>query len=342
MASSLPRLTPGQLAGRVIDVHAHLGFSIKAFVATEYPYAQSAEGLYYRQKANGIDAGVVFPFSPELYFDPVEYLEGNAVPAEKPLSAAPFETENRMILREVYEFCPEYQGRFLPFFGIDPGREVARQVAVLEELADRYPVYGMKVMATASQMPINMLLKEGRPLLDFARSRDLPLLFHTTGDPDEPYSHPRLCFEVIDANPDLRFALAHCIAFQKEWLDRASTAANVWVDTSAFVIQVQATHEGHPVMAKEADRLPADYTSPADVLARLVAAYPQMIIWGTDSPYYQFICRRKQGTGKGESAFREFRLKATYEDEKAALDSLPQEERTQISNKNTLRYLFGR
>lgn len=339
--SAFLRYTADQLAGRVIDVHTHLGFSIKALAALEYPYAQSAEGLYYRQKANGVDVSVVFPFSPELFFDPVEFLAGNAVPARQPLSPAPFETENRMILREIYEFCPEYRGRFMPFFGIDPGREVARQVAVLEELAKQYPVYGMKVMATASQMPINRLLEEGRPLLDFARSRNLPLLFHATADPDEPYSHAGLCFEVIDANPDLRFTLAHCIGFLKEWLDRAHAAPNVWVDTSAFVIQVQATHDNNPIMAKEADRFPADYSSPADVLQRMVKAYPDTILWGTDSPYYQFISRRKQGLGDGPSAFREFRLKARYEDEKAALDSLPPEDRARISNRNTLRYLFG-
>ncbi len=341
MTSRFARLRSEELAGCVIDVHAHLGFSIKALAALEYPYAQSAEGLYYRQKANGIDVSVVFPFSPELFFDPVAFLEGNAVPAKRPLSAAPFETENRMILREVYEFCPEYRGRFMPFFGIDPGREVARQVAVLEDLAEEYPVYGLKVMATASQMPVNRLLEEGRPLLEFARSRNLPLLFHTTADPDEPYSHPRLCFEVIDENPDLRFTLAHCIGFLKDWLDRADAAPNVWVDTSAFVIQVQATYENHPIMAGEADRFSADYRSPADVLRRLVAAYPNTILWGTDSPYYQFISRRKQGLGEGPAAFREFRLKATYEDEKRALDSLSPDDQVRVSNRNTLRFLFG-
>ena len=341
MSSPFPKIGPDQLAGKVIDVHAHLGFSIKAFAALEYPYAQSAEGLFYRQRANGVDVSVAFPFSPELFFEPSAFLEGNAVPAKKPLSAVPFETENRMLLREVYEFCPEYRGRFLPFFGVDPGRMAVEQVAVLESLADRYPVYGLKVMATASQMPINALLTEGRPLLDFARRRNLPFLFHTTVDSDEPFSHARLCFEVIDANPDLRFTLAHCIGFLQKWLDRADAAPNVWVDTAAFVIQVQAAHEGHPAMAQEPDRFPADYTSPADVIAKLVAAYPNTFLWGTDSPYYQFISRRKQGLGDDESAFREFRLKATYEDEKAALDSLPRPEQGRISNANTLRFLFG-
>ena len=194
--------------------------------------------------------------------------------------------------------APSTAAGFCRSSGSIPGRMAAEQVAVLESLADRYPVYGLKVMATASQMPINALLTEGRPLLEFARRRNLPFLFHTTVDPDEPFSHPRLCFEVIDANPDLRFTLAHCIGFLKKWLDRADAAPNVWVDTAAFVIQVQATHEGHPAMAQEPDRFPANYSSPADVIAKLVAAYPNTFLWGSDSPYYQFISRRKQGTGR--------------------------------------------
>jgi hypothetical protein len=61
------------------------------------------------------------------------------------------------------------------------------------------------------------------------------------------------------------------------------------------------------------------------------------MLWGSDSPWYTFICRRKQGEG----SYLEFRLKARYEDEKAALDALSDDLRVRACNSNTLRFLFG-
>ena len=113
---------------------------------------------------------------------------------------------------------------------------------------------------------------------------------------------------------------------------------NVWVDTSAMAIQVQVVASGSPVMATGSDRFDADYRDHRRVFVALAEAYPETILWGTDSPYYSFIARRKQGEG----AFAEFRLKARYEDEKAALDSLPADLREKVSNTNTLRFLFGK
>jgi len=60
---------PYSLSGGIVDAHAHVGMSIKAYANAEYPYCQSLEDLQYRQRANGVDYGVVFAFAPELYFD---------------------------------------------------------------------------------------------------------------------------------------------------------------------------------------------------------------------------------------------------------------------------------
>ena len=192
-------------------------------------------------------------------------------------------------------------------------------------------------MPVACQTAVTELLGQGRPLLDFARQRDLPFLFHTTVDPRETYSHARLAFEVIDANPDLRFCLAHCIAFHRAFLDRAAAMSNVWVDTSAMTIQVASAAAGMQICARGDDRFEADYSDFRRVMVALAEAYPETILWGTDSPFYSYICRRKQGAG----AYEEFRLKARYEDEKAALDALPDDLRKAVGNTNALRFLFG-
>ena len=87
------------------------------------------------------------------------------------------------------------------------------------------------------------------------------------------------------------------------------------------------------------DRFEADYSDHRRVMQRLVEAYPGMIVWGSDSPAYSYIVRRRQA--EAENAFEDFRLKATYEDEIAALNCLPAVRRQAVCNQNTLQFLFG-
>lgn len=330
-------LTRNDLAGKTIDAHSHLGFSLRAFAALGYPYAQSLEDLYYRQRAGGVDVNIVFPYSAELFFDEHELVKGNCVPDPTPVSPVPYGLENRMVLREVFGFFPELSHRFLPFLSADPGRMIAEQVADLTTLAEEYPIYGLKLVPIFCQSPVTALLEEGRPLLNFARERKLPVLLHTTSDPREEYSRAELAFRVIEANPDLRFCLAHCIGFHRGYLERAAALPNVFVDTSALKIQVQMAYEGSEVMAQGTDQFLADYRDYTAVMRALVDAFPDTIIWGTDSPAYTYMIRRKQA----EDYYVTFNLKASYEDEVAALNALPDDLRRQVGNTNTLRFIFG-
>jgi hypothetical protein len=329
-------VTVEALRGKVIDCHAHVGLNLKSYVCREYPYGQTVEELYYKQRVCGVDVNVVFPASGSLYFDPVGLQEGEMRPAEQPLSPAPYALENEMMMLEVFEFCPEHKQRFLPFVMADPARDVAGQVRHLRELEQRYPIYGIKISAVDCQSKITSLLDAGRALLDFAAERDLPFLLHTTLDPGEDYSRAPLCFEVIEKNPHLRFCLAHSIGYHAGWLQKANDMPNVWVDTAALTITVQLNRENHAVASREEDRLKADFSDHTKVFRALLERYPDTILWGTDSPWYAFVCRRKQGEG----TYRTFRLKAVYEDEKAALDALPEALRRKACNTNTLRFLF--
>lgn len=330
-------IEPADLADKIIDCHAHVGVCLKSWAAREYPYGQSIEGLYYRQLACGVDANIVFPYSPDLFFDLPAMVDGRMVPAQRPLSPAPYVAENQMLMREVFHFCPEYQNRFMPFVSVDPGRMIDEQIAALHELESQYPIYGIKIVPVSCQTPVTALLHQGRPFLDFARRRNLPFLLHTTTDPKETYSHARLAFEVIDTAPDLRFCLAHCIGFHRGFLERAGAVENVWVDTSAMAIQV--VHRVNTPMAAGDDRFEADYSDFRSVMRSLVEAYPDTIIWGTDSPCYTYFAHRKQG--EGDDSFQDFSLKANYEDEKVALDVLSAEQKKAVANANTIRFLFG-
>jgi predicted TIM-barrel fold metal-dependent hydrolase len=329
---------PQTLAGRVTDVHAHVGVSLKAYASSEYPYAQSLEGLYYRQKANGVDHGVVFTYTPELYFDlPLLLRQGRMVPAAEPLSEAPYALENRLLFTEIFRFCPELQDRFLPFVTVDPVRRIPEQLAALEALAEQYPIYGVKVAPVACQSKVTGLLAEGAALLEFARRHDLPVLVHVTVHPEEEFSQAADAFRVVEAHPELRFCLAHCIGFNRAFLERAGELPNVWVDTSALKIQVQAAFEGYPFMAKPAERFDWDYSDHVSVMKALVERFPDTIVWGSDSPAYAYLVRRYQGEG----SYLSFKLKGTYEQEKAALDGLTPEPRRKVCAVNTAAFLFG-
>jgi hypothetical protein len=130
--------------------------------------------------------------------------------------------------------------------------------------------------------------------------------------------------------------LAHCIGLHRGFLEQADEMPNVWVDTSALKIQTQLAYENSPVMALPLDRLECDCSDHIKVMQTLVERFPKTIVWGSDSPFHSYITRRLQGDG----SYYEFRLKGTFEEEKAALDALSVEARRRVSL-NTIDFIFG-
>jgi predicted TIM-barrel fold metal-dependent hydrolase len=333
----IKHISRGDLAGKVIDIHAHVGVGLKPYACIEFPYAQTVEGLYFRQLAGGVDVNVIFPYSPDLFFDLHAMTQGEMTPARRPISHVPYGVENRMLLTEVFVYCPELKDRFIPFVCADPARMAAEQVREFEKLEEEFPIQGIKIVPVSCQAPVIELLGSGRAVMDFARERHLPLLIHTTGDPNEGYSQPRDIFRVIERYPDLRFCLAHCICFNRRFLELADECQNVWVDTAALKIQVQMVHEESPFVTAPAERFDADYSDHTRVMLALMERFPGTIVWGTDSPAYSYICRRKQAEG----SYGIFRLKGLYQDEIDALNALPPELRVRACNANSIAFLFG-
>ncbi len=135
------RKTSHDLKGLTIDVHAHAGVSLRSYARQEYPYAETVESLYHKQLAGGVDVNVVFPFTPDLHFDLATLVrQGIAVPADEPLSALPYLTENELLLKEVYVYCPEIAHRFLPFVCFDPGRNDHRDGILRRTTVPKLPL----------------------------------------------------------------------------------------------------------------------------------------------------------------------------------------------------------
>jgi predicted TIM-barrel fold metal-dependent hydrolase len=325
------------LVGKTIDIHAHAGIQVREAAQINFPYCASVEDLAYRQRANGVDVSVVFPSGPDLFFDLPTFIEtGRAAPAAKPVSPAPYERENRLLLTDVFRFCPEHSGRFLPFISVDPGRLIGEQLAFLRELEEEFPIYGVKIAPVSTQTRVTELLGPGEAFFEFFAARNWPVLFHVAVSRGEEFSQAADTFKVIERHPELRYCLAHCIGFHREFLERADALPNVWVDTSALKIQVELAYQDSPLMALPPDRIECDFSHHIAVMRVLVERFPRTIIWGTDAPYHSYITRRLQGEG----VYAEFRLKGTYEQEKAALDALTPAQQTQ-NNANALTFLFG-
>ena len=325
------------LVGKTIDIHSHAGIQIREAAQISFPYCASVEDLAYRQKANGVDAAVVFPTGPDLFFDLQLLIEtGRKEPAASPISRAPYERENRLLLTDVFNFCPEHSARFLPFISVDPGRLVRQQMAILRELEEEFPIYGVKIAPVSTQTRVTALLDEGEAFFEFFAARDWPILFHVAVSQGEAYSQAADTLDVIERHPELRYCLAHCIGFHRELLERADSLPNVWVDTSALKIQVELAYQDSPLMALPPDRIACDFSNHLEVMRALVERFPGTIIWGTDSPYHSYITRRLQGEG----VYAEFRLKGTYEQEVEALAALTPAQQAQ-NNANALAFLFG-
>ena len=162
------------LVGKVIDAHSHIGIALREAAQINFPYCSSAEDLAYRHKANGVDFGVVFPISPAFYYDLPTIIEtGELMPAARPISRVPYERENRLLLTDVYRFCPEHSHRFLPFISVDPGRLIDEQIASVRELEQEFAIYGVKIHPLMAQSKALALLDVGAPLSGILRSAQL-------------------------------------------------------------------------------------------------------------------------------------------------------------------------
>ena len=326
------------LAGKVIDAHSHIGVALREAAQINFPYCSSAEDLAYRHKANGVDFGVVFPISPALHYDLQTVIEtGELRPAARPISRVPYERENRLLLTDVYRFCPEHSGRFLPFISVDPGRLIDEQIASLEELEQEFPIYGVKIHPLLAQSKALALLDVGAPLLAFFAERDWPVLFHATLDPTDPFSQVADILQVAERHPELRFCMAHCIGCHRPSFERAAALPNMVVDTAALKIQVELFRADKARGDDwSAQMLDLDYDDHTRLFQQLVERYPTTLLWASDSPYHSYITRRLQGEG----VYREFRLKGTYEEEVAAWRGLSDAQQRQV-NANTMTFLFG-
>ena len=217
---------------------------------------------------------------------------------------------------EVYQLMADRSQGVLPFAMFDPGREVPAQIAALRQLGGEYRIHGLKTQPTILQSPITALHGEGRPFLELAQEWNVPLLIHSSILPADIYSQAADILDIAEAWPSVRFNVAHSCRFDKPSLDRLAGLPNCWFDVSAHGIHCELALLDHPAVAVPERRFGSDFTTPATVLRDLALAYPDKILWGSDSPYYSFVA---------EIEGHNFALLSTFERETSFVRALPGE-----------------
>lgn len=267
------------MPGTLYDVHTHIGLDAGFYLRRWWPYAANVQELLHHMDAAGIARAVCFPFTLPSAFDSCAFAERKAI--ELLPQRFPFDRENELLSVEIGRFDP--QKRLLPFAMFDPSREVAAQVKKLEKLIGT--IAGLKTQTTVLQSSIRALLNEGRDLMKLAQQHDLPVLIHTAVNPVDLWAQARDCLDVAEVFPRVRFNLAHSLRFDREWLARAASMPNVWVDCSAHLAHCALALKDAPPIASGERRVDADYSRPAEVLATIHEMLRGKYLWGSDNPY---------------------------------------------------------
>jgi len=319
----------------IIDVHTHVGISQKFYYQNGYPYALSLEDLIIRMEVLGIDHSVVFPFVDSAFYENDN--QSSKIKTINRYCSFPYELENRNLLNEINEIFPEYNYKALPFLMFDPSRETEKQAAHLEELSEKYPVFGLKTATTYIQSFVNDLETKGKPILNFVRKNNLPIVFHSAVHPEDPWASVNDIVDFAERHPDIRVCIAHSARFVKPVLQKADHLDNCFVDLSAFIIHCKLVMQNSQSIATEETRFLSDYNDPLSVMNQLAESYPETILWGSDTPFYYWI--QKYYTGDGKLA--EDKLQCGYKEEAQLLNSLSDEIKTRIAYKNNIRFIFG-
>jgi predicted TIM-barrel fold metal-dependent hydrolase len=319
----------------IIDGHTHVGISPAFYHQYGYPYALSFEDLVIRMESLGIDHSIVFPFVHSAFYQIDN--QSSQIKTTTRYCNFPYELENRNLLNEIYEIFSEHSQKGVPFLMFDPSRKTKEQAEHLEELSTEYPVFGLKTATTYIQAFVNDLETKGEPILDVARKKQLPIIFHSAVNPDDPWASVYDIIDFAERHPDIRVCIAHTTRFVQPVLIKANSLDNCFVDVSAFIIHCKLAMQNSPAVASEKIRFSANYSDPLSVMKRLVESYPKTILWGSDTPFYYWI--QKYYTGDGTLV--QDRLQCGYKEETQLLKNLPAEMRKRIAYENIMRFIFG-
>jgi predicted TIM-barrel fold metal-dependent hydrolase len=169
----------------------------------------------------------------------------------------------------VFESCRSWEGRLIPFIGVDPMR--GKQA---EDLINKYLKHcnakGVKIYPPTGYFPYEPRLEHFWRIIE---ENELIVVTHSGaswGPLDEKYSHPMHFIPVLERHPDMRLIIAHLGGkFRGETYELARRFPNVYTDCSAL----QGWLPSEPDVCKAR-------------LQEAVANMPNRVIFGSDWPLF--------------------------------------------------------
>ena len=273
------RLDAAALKGRLVDTHTHCGgVDLSNFYKKRYPYGQDILDLEGKREAAGVDYQVVFPMPTSIYYHiPSYWRRGAFVPSG--YCDYPFQLENEHLFASISRFSLE---RMLPFAGFSLQAQVPRQERAVWDLAQRYPLYGLKYHTKVDQKNA-LAIERDSDFLDLARALGIPITVHTE---EKGCSSAAALLELAARHPEVRFCAAHFGGFSQAVFDAMSRGGpkNLYLDTCPLLARCRflARHGAGEGM------LDLPYHAPRQVLDVDLEAFGTRLLWGTDAPWYNY------------------------------------------------------
>lgn len=263
----------------IVDVHTHgSGIDFSNFIRGKYPCCQDLTDLFQKGCACGVAHQVVFPMPTSCYFDIPEYWNRGVF---KPTGYCefPFQIENDYLIKniEALQFMEDY---FLPFLAFSLRDKIGMQIeSLLKMVSGKTKIWGLKYHTSVDQRSV-LYLEIEHVFLDFAKEFNLPFMIHTGFN---ECADPIKLFDVASRNPEIRFCAAHFGGFSSKFaalLDNYDYD-NIYIDTSGLFPLCDSMNSG-----KYVGVLDIDYSNPQAVLQYYIDRFPNRILWGSDSPWY--------------------------------------------------------
>ncbi len=290
-----------------IDAHCHVGgVSYGNLITKSYPYSQDAMDLVRKMESNNIDYAICFPFP---------------VGEESLFSASLF---NRLLLQEAYRFG---KGKILPFALLVLNDELDFQLSDIDNLCKNYKIYGVKIYPPCDKYALNdygISLK----LYSFLKEHNFSVVVHTAFRGN---GCPSNIIKFAEKYGDIRIMLAHAARFDEFALEVINQLPNVYIDCSPLHMLCALMVR---YIKNNGLKSKFPFEKPSEVLTELFIKLPNKLIWGTDAP-----CTYLTNFQSNEVV--NFDYSYTYESEIKELFKLEATIKKQISNINTLNFLFG-
>lgn len=266
------KLSKFDLEGKIVDIHTHsTGIYLGHLFSGKNPIVQDIVDLSNIISKSGVDYAVTFPIPFSIYYDANEYFS-NGIFKPSNYCDFPFQYENEAMCKLIKEYR---LNNLLPFLSVSTADKVNEQIIFLEELINKYDIYGIKYHSTLDKNNIDNENFELFAML--AEKYNLPIMAHTKSD---GYANPQNVIEFAKKHKNIRICAAHCARLEIEFFSHVNNYDNIFVDCCPFLKICNIYKE-----IKSDKFLNLSYNNPNLAFFELFSIIEKKLLWATDKPW---------------------------------------------------------